>query len=541
MTKESKSSDLNIEPQKKRLAKNVVWFIVDSVRNYHTDVDDRGRINIMDELANNMIEFETAITSAPSTVMSESSMFTGVPSIFHSRTYYDFDYGTSKILSVQRILKNLDYNIYNIVFFPEGRQFLKPLIGNLCEEFWPKDAKPNEFWNNDTVNDILKRLVNNGLKEPFFLFVNYNCRWDPKTSDKVNQGYSLLSKHNYLDDAAFIINSDHGYPDESRKISMYDKRKFGHDLILTDDNILTPLIIGYPNCTPKRITTPVSLLDIMPTILDMIGQSHHYKVQDFPTHGQSLLNNIENNNSIDSRFVRVDNRYIFQNQRKAALRNDRYKYIFDFSSDEEEFYDIHSDKLETKNLIKEQSYYKIIGQFREIFTQQERVIYKYHKNILKAECIKLVSSKIKTIGIIGNPNQNFILMMCDILSSIGIEQIYIEDVLDHKIQNTKSKIKINSILSENSSVDRKIDILLSIITDGNPKNHYQLRKRSEKQKADRIFYCNYNLKTRERPNFWIIPALKKSSKFLWPSLKKTPKVFLLDIILLTKKLFSNQN
>lgn len=524
----------------KPLAKNVIWFIVDSVRNYHTDFDDRGRINIMDELANTMVEFETAITSAPSTVMSESSMFTGVPSIFHSRTYYDFDYVSSKIPSLQIILDNLNYTVYNIVFFPEGRLFLKPLLGNLCEKFWPKNVNKNEFWNNETINTILTNLVTSGLKEPFFLFVNYNCRWDPQTSEKVEQGYSLLKKHHYLDDTIFIINSDHGYPDESRNISMYNKRKFGHDLILTDDNILTPLIIGYPNCKPKRITAPVSSLDIMPTVLEMIGYSKYYNVSEFPTHGQSLLNIIQNNSKIEPRYVRVDNRFVFQNQRKTAIRNDRYKYVFDYSTKQEEFFDIQVNKLETKNLIYEQSYYEIIEKFRKTFTQQEKEIFKYHKDILKNECKKLITSKVKSVGIIGNPHKSFILMMCDILADFGVDEIYIESIFSQEFKNTKNfEIKINSTITAKNPINEEIDTLLAIITDGNPKNRYQLRKTSERQNAERIFYCNYNLNTLDRPQFWLGPAIKKSARFLWPTLKKNPKVFLLDVILLIKKLVSS--
>ena len=46
-------------------AKNVIWIIIDSVRNYHTDVDDRGRISVIDEWAEQAVEFKTAVTSAP--------------------------------------------------------------------------------------------------------------------------------------------------------------------------------------------------------------------------------------------------------------------------------------------------------------------------------------------------------------------------------------------------------------------------------------------------------------------------------------------
>ena len=66
-------------------------MIVDSVRNYHTDADDRGRIDIIDKLAKKGVEFTTAVTSAPSTVMSTSAMMTSVPAIYQSLIYEGFN------------------------------------------------------------------------------------------------------------------------------------------------------------------------------------------------------------------------------------------------------------------------------------------------------------------------------------------------------------------------------------------------------------------------------------------------------------------
>ena len=63
---------------------NILWVIVDSVRTYHTDADDRGRIEVMDSLAKKGVEFTVAVTSAPSTVMSTSAMMTSVPAIYQS-------------------------------------------------------------------------------------------------------------------------------------------------------------------------------------------------------------------------------------------------------------------------------------------------------------------------------------------------------------------------------------------------------------------------------------------------------------------------
>ena len=46
---------------------NIIWVIVDSVRNYACPadrVDDRGRIPLMDELADEWIDFRTVVTAA---------------------------------------------------------------------------------------------------------------------------------------------------------------------------------------------------------------------------------------------------------------------------------------------------------------------------------------------------------------------------------------------------------------------------------------------------------------------------------------------
>ena len=44
---------------------NIIWFVVDGVRTYRSGIDDRDRIDIMDKLAEESIEFTNAFTSVP--------------------------------------------------------------------------------------------------------------------------------------------------------------------------------------------------------------------------------------------------------------------------------------------------------------------------------------------------------------------------------------------------------------------------------------------------------------------------------------------
>ena len=84
---------------------HVVMIIVDSVRSYRTGVDDRDRLDFMDEFQQESIEFTNAFTSAPSSVMSAAAMFTGLHSAFVSRNYNDWEFDTSSIKSLQNTLK----------------------------------------------------------------------------------------------------------------------------------------------------------------------------------------------------------------------------------------------------------------------------------------------------------------------------------------------------------------------------------------------------------------------------------------------------
>ena len=66
-------------------------FIVDSVRHYSTGgKDDRDKLKMMDDFSNGSIYFPLTVTSAPSSVMSLSTMLTSLPSYYIARNYDDF-------------------------------------------------------------------------------------------------------------------------------------------------------------------------------------------------------------------------------------------------------------------------------------------------------------------------------------------------------------------------------------------------------------------------------------------------------------------
>ena len=56
---------------------NIYWLIIDSVRTYKTGLDDRDRIDILDEVGKDATEFLNCVTGAPSSLLSAGAMFTG--------------------------------------------------------------------------------------------------------------------------------------------------------------------------------------------------------------------------------------------------------------------------------------------------------------------------------------------------------------------------------------------------------------------------------------------------------------------------------
>ena len=93
--------------------KPIIFIIVDSVRSFKTGLDDRDKLEAMEKFGGDSIEFKNAFCSAPSSIMSASSMFTGISSAFIARNYNDWKFNEgSSIISLQSILMKKDMKFF---------------------------------------------------------------------------------------------------------------------------------------------------------------------------------------------------------------------------------------------------------------------------------------------------------------------------------------------------------------------------------------------------------------------------------------------
>ena len=97
---------------------NIIWIILDGVRNYPCPDDPQrmGRPELFDKIAKEGVYFEQSVASATSTYMSISSMMLGIPSYYLSRNLEDFKLDKSHYESLAGILGNHWYTSYSISY-----------------------------------------------------------------------------------------------------------------------------------------------------------------------------------------------------------------------------------------------------------------------------------------------------------------------------------------------------------------------------------------------------------------------------------------
>lgn len=203
----------------------------------------------------------------------------------------------------------------------------------------------------------------------------------------------MLKQRGILDNTYVIVMADHGE-------QFGEHGRFSHGLDLYDELIHVPLIIGGPGLNSQIINQQCSLLDIAPTILDILKID---KTKAFL--GKSLLPLINGKINADvsiaiSEEGRTKGGYdpkgprLYASKRKIAYRTVRYKYIYN-ENGLDEFYDLQNDPKETKNLVGIEA--EKAKEFRSKIIEHIQMEEK-SKDIFKKEEIKNKIRKLKKEG-----------------------------------------------------------------------------------------------------------------------------------------------
>ena len=171
---------------------------------------------------------------------------------------------------------------------------------------------------------------------------------------RVAEVLDWLEKSGILDQTMVIITADHGE-------NIGDHQMMGHQYCLYDTLLHVPFLIHYPKgiTAPGRVAHQVQTLDLLPTVLTMLGDTSSETYRSLQ--GHDLLSSTRREFAIAEhahpdlttfykRFPGVDvSRY---DRALKMIRTDRYKYIWS-SDGHNELYDLQADPNEQCNIIGE--------------------------------------------------------------------------------------------------------------------------------------------------------------------------------------------
>ena len=299
---------------------NVVLIGVDTLRRDHLGCYGYGRTTSpgIDDLAEGGVLFEHAVASSPWTLPSFATVFTSLYPSQHGAKGTISPMGKS-FPTLASVLRDNGYTTGAIVNAP----FLKDSYGVARGFDFYDMASPEDRVADGTTDDALGWIDSNG-KEPFLLFVHYfdphlpysppapydtlfypdysgtiPNLYDPTSLPLIrDRGFKQLEslspedwnhieslydgeiafadaligallkgldQRGLLENTLIVFTSDHGE-------EFFEHHGFEHGHTLYEELIKVPLVFSWPGTVPedRRIARQVRLVDVMPTILDIL-------------------------------------------------------------------------------------------------------------------------------------------------------------------------------------------------------------------------------------------------------------------------------
>jgi arylsulfatase A-like enzyme len=432
-------TDLSLLPkQPSKQYPNIVFIVVDALRadvlgSY--DANHNASTEI-DKFAQESIVFKKHLVNSSWTRPSTMVFFTG---LYPSKTYINFwDYPVfpneresfyhSDIISLPAKLERLGYKTFLLgtnPFFTDHRYLGVDIGFSRVKEFSAieeEDTKvTTQSWQLYFED---KRKEKQAVSDrPFFLFLNYNTPHGPYqppqqytsmlknteglhrfhilylgevafVDQELGKFFTYLKKNNLYDSSLILLTSDHGeVMNTAHRVSKFTDivTLFGHGQGLYEEDIHVPFILKLPNQkVGKVIEATTRSIDIMPTILDIIGETTHVHTMDGLSM-MNLVNSVETEERIyygESRAVKAIRKNGYKLQKKTyefhrtgyswdGIIKDEPQYLFDIKNDPNEISPIENEAIrkqldqEFENFFVQTSVYTIRANFKNTVTSKK--------------------------------------------------------------------------------------------------------------------------------------------------------------------------
>jgi len=345
------------------LAKRVIIVTLDTTRVDYISAYGSTRVSTpnIDGLARRGALFEKATTVAPLTLTAHSSLFTGLlpphhgvrdnaadplaadhatlAEILQRRGFHTGAFAASAVLQASRGLSR-GFDVYRDgVSDSWSRRFRRPggeVVAEALQWVSQQGDEPFLLWMHlydaHAPCDPPEPYRSLYKEDPYAAAVAY-------ADAQVGALLDDLERRRLLDQAVVVIAADHGE-------SFGEHGEEGHGLQLYEDVVRVPLIISAHGLQPRRVTAVASLVDVMPTVLDLVGAGTP-KID-----GTSLMPALKGRPIATDRAAYSESLYPahFGGAPLRAVRDDRFKLI---DAPQPELYDLERDPGEVRNLASE--------------------------------------------------------------------------------------------------------------------------------------------------------------------------------------------
>jgi choline-sulfatase len=216
-------------------------------------------------------------------------------------------------------------------------------------------------------------------RHAYFSMVSY-------IDDKVGQLLSALEATGQKDNTIVIFLSDHG--------EMLGERGLWYKMTFFEWSARVPMIFHFPKkFNPGRVAQPVSLVDILPTLVEIANDGNAGDYAD-AIDGVSLRTCLEGNQIEERGAVYGETLCEGAIAPVVMIRRDHYKYIYS-KPDPPQLFDLEEDPDELKNIADQPGYQKICRSFEDEVAAKWDLEYIHQQVLASQRRRKLVYSALR--------------------------------------------------------------------------------------------------------------------------------------------------